>query len=112
MIEESGLQKLPGSDLNFETFESVLSLNSHGRDGGSTTSSGTEKSGSKVDEPPEDLPDITFLNTKLKEVEKDIARLIGSKSQADVKKLRRLRERKEDMLRIKRVEQIYVSPLW
>ena len=38
MIEESGLQKMAKSDLNFETFESVLSLNSHGRDVGSTTS--------------------------------------------------------------------------
>lgn len=106
MIEESGLQKMAKSDLNFETFESVLSLNSHGRDVGSTTSQGTEKS--KEDEPPGEFPDVALLDTKLKEVEREIQRLNRSH---ETRKLGRLRERREDILRIKRVEQIYVSYL-
>ena len=110
MIEESGLQKIPGSELNFETFETVLSLNSHGRETASSFSTGTERStGPEGDEQLEELPDITLLDTKLKEVERDISQLVGGRSQADVKKLRRLRERREDILRMKRVELIYVS---
>lgn len=110
MIEESGLQKVTGSELNFETFDSVLSLNSHGRETGASFA-GIDKSGSsRGEEPPEELPDVTLLDTKLKEVEKDIAQLGGRKvHQVDAKKLRRLREKREDILRIKRVELIYVS---
>lgn len=114
MIEESGLQRLSGVQSNFETFDSVLSLNSHGLEAGSTANSGFSNADKKatddIDDVVEELPDISLLNSKLSEVETAIRQAeTGGGGRAEAKKLRELRERREDLLRLKRVEQIYVS---
>lgn len=115
MIEESGLQRLSGADGSFETFDSVLSLNAHGVDGssgaGSVLSNAERKTTSDVDDTAEELPDIMLLDTKISETEaaiKEAEKNVAS-GRGQVRKLKELRERREDLLRLKRVEQIYVS---
>ncbi|KAL5527397.1 hypothetical protein ACEPAG_6188 [Sanghuangporus baumii] len=117
MIEESGLHRLTGAENLFETFDSVLSLNSHGVDGSSATSSALtnadKKSVDDAEDATEQLPDVALLNTKIAETEaaiKQSEKDIGG-SRVEVKKLKELRQKREDLQKLKRVEQIYAAVL-
>ena len=115
MIEESGLHRLTGAESLFETFDSVLSLNSHGVDGSSATTSAftnsDKRSTADVEDVTEELPDVAVLNAKIAETEVAIKQTEKNSggSRTEIKKLRELRQRREDLQRLKRVEQIYVS---
>ncbi|OCB91552.1 hypothetical protein A7U60_g1178 [Sanghuangporus baumii] len=117
MIEESGLHRLTGAENLFETFDSVLSLNSHGVDGSSATSSALtsadKKSADDAEDATEQLPDVALLNTKIAETETAIKQSEGNigGSWVEVKKLKELRQRREDLQKLKRVEHIYAAVL-
>jgi len=51
------------------------------------------------------LPDVALLDAKIAEAEHEMA-----KAESSVDK-KRAQERKEDLMRLKRIEQIYVSPI-
>ncbi|KAI5125053.1 hypothetical protein M0805_007476 [Coniferiporia weirii] len=109
MIEESGLQRVSGADGNFETFDSVLSLNTHGIDPGAMP--GEKKLADDMEETVDEPPDVSLLNLKISEVEAAIRRTSKNDGRAEAKKLKELREKREDLMRLKRVEQIYSAVL-
>lgn len=120
MIEESGLQRMPGADAFSETFDSILSLNStYGLQASGFTSSsvisGSDRKSSIVsikddlEDSSEELLDIVLLNAKIAEVEDKIKEATQDNDGSNTRKIKELRERREDLLRLRRVEQIYVS---
>ncbi|KAH8118350.1 hypothetical protein DFH11DRAFT_1540546 [Phellopilus nigrolimitatus] len=116
MIVESGLQRLAGAEGKFETFDSILSLTSGGgNEATSTAGSGFSAAEKRsLDDPediPEELPDVALLNAKMSEVEDAIKQVNRNGNRAEVKKLKELREKKEDLMRLKRIEQIYSAVL-
>ncbi|EJD01434.1 uncharacterized protein FOMMEDRAFT_126353 [Fomitiporia mediterranea MF3/22] len=88
MIEESGLHRLSGIESTFKTTNDA-------------------------DDTAEELPDIALLNSKIAEVEAAIKQTEKSSGggRAQVKKLKELRQMREDLLRLKRAEQIYSAVL-
>lgn len=119
MIAESGLQRMPGSENTFDTFESIL-----GGNGGNSSTNGSSapallysdrrgSDGSYRDDfgdATEDLPDVILLNAKIAEIEAFIQQADArGGDRTELKKLKEANEKREDLLRLKRVEQIYVS---
>ena len=113
MIEESGLQRLAGPNGDFETFDSVLSLNSRNAEGSSASNSAFSTNEKKIvddtEETSEELPDMALLDSKIVEVDAALKQLDRTSSRSEAKKYLELKEQREDMMRLKRVEQIYVS---
>lgn len=112
-IEESGLQRMPGSGAERaggDTLESVLSLN------GGAGVGVADRRGSvadtiyrDVDDPADELPDVALLNAKIAEAEAAIKQARGGGGdRSEGRRIKEARERREDLLRLKRVEQIYV----
>lgn len=106
MIEESGLQK-PGERTSlFETFDSVISLNR------------SDVSGSTIEKRIEGIKDdaedstLSPLNKKIADIDGQIKEVQLDHRKAGTRRLIHLRERREDYLRLKRVEVIYVSQGW
>ena len=101
MIAESGLQRSSADGLT-DTLESALGLNN----------GGTEKRPESdfMDEDPslapEEHQDMVQLNAMLAETE---GKIKDATKRGDIKEVNELRQRKEDITRLKRVEQIYVS---
>lgn len=114
MIAESGLEHMPGSEGIPDAFDTTGS----GTSGGvSSTEFGPGASAADrrasvalsrddTDDFEEDLPDVLLLDNKIAEAEAAIknADAIGDRTER-----RKAKERKEDFLRLKRVEQIYVG---
>ncbi|KAF8665597.1 hypothetical protein AX16_000054 [Volvariella volvacea WC 439] len=93
MTAESGLDHMPGSEPGFES---------------STAKEVTKLAGKEGEDPEtvELLPDMAVLNQKLEEAE----RILKDSTQSGLEK-RKARQRREDLMRLKRVEQIYSSVL-
>ena len=119
MIEESGLQRMPGADTFSETFDSILSLNSSlGLQGSGFTSSsllsGSDKKSSivstrsELDDSSEELPDVALLDSKIAEVEGQYEQTCRDEGR-NSRKAFEFKQRRADLLRLRRVEQIYVS---
>lgn len=110
MIAESGLQPSPSlGDVTFETVVTganegavAFSASSYGRSSTADTSSKGD-----VAEAVDELPDVMQLNTKIAEVE---AAIRQARKNGETKKVKELSTRREDLVRLKRVEQIYVRP--
>lgn len=118
MIEESGLQRTSGTESDFDTFDSVLSFNSGG--GPPINNAGLDAPGADrhsaasaarddAGDPLEELPDVILLNSKIAEINDKIKEINNASDKDTAKKLKELKERQEDLLRLKRVEQIYVG---
>ena len=114
MIAESGLQR--DSEGSFETFESVLNNNA-GNAGPSSSGSAfanvarrsaRDTTSSEVEEPLEELEDVKLLNTKIVETDTELKKSPNDGTRQSIKNIKNLLERKEDLMRLKRVEQIYV----
>ena len=56
------------------------------------------------DDPSETLPDVAALDAMIAAAEEAVAKAEGSSEK------RKAKERKEDLMRLKRVEQLYVRP--
>lgn len=92
MTHESGLEHLPGSEGDFAS--------------STFTNPSTQYDGGNGDqENPESLPDLALLDAKIAE-----ATAALEKAETTSEK-RKAKERREDLMRLKRVEQIYVSYL-
>jgi hypothetical protein len=100
MTAESGLEHMPGSQGEFES--STITSNVCGP---AYSSSPCIKLllNSQDPEISEPLPDIALLDAKIAEA---VVAIKQAESPGDK---RRARERKEDLMRLKRVEQIYVG---
>lgn len=107
MIAESGLQPSPSvGDVTFESVvtdanegTSAFSHTSHSR---TTADTGRGDASDTVDE----LPDLVQLNAKIVEID---SALKQARKKGEVKRANELSARKEDLMRLRRVEQIYVS---
>ncbi|KAL0949895.1 hypothetical protein HGRIS_009925 [Hohenbuehelia grisea] len=84
MTAESGLEHMPGNEKTFQSSTFVTT---------------------DPDETSEPLPDVALLNTKIEEADKAIREADSLSAK------RKGRERREDLMRLKRVEQIYGSTL-
>lgn len=84
MTAESGLEHMPGSEGQFESSTFI----------------------SKDPDAGEPLPDIALLDAKIAEATKAV-----EETDSPLEK-RRAKERREDLMRLKRVEQIYASPFF
>lgn len=106
MIAESGLQRRSGVDGLTDTLETTLGLDESGHDEKKPVAD--RKSTSVDDETPfepEEHQDMIQLNAMLIEVEENIKNAIKS---GNTKLANELKQRKDDILRLKRVEQVYV----
>ena len=106
MIEESGLHKPSDNESLFKTFDSVLSINSR------ESESCVGKVDNALDDDKEESTDgayVQLLNKKIAEVNNAMKDVNKDGSRSELKKIKGLREKKEDFMRLKRVEQIYVS---
>lgn len=90
MTHESGLEHLPGSEGEFA---SSTYTNPSAQDDGANEDAETAES----------LPDLALLDAKIAE-----ATAALEKAETSSEK-RKAKERREDLMRLKRVEQIYVS---
>lgn len=83
MTAESGLEHMPGNEVEF----------------GSSTANAFEGQDPETAEP---LPDLALLDQKIAEA------IAAMKDESGGDK-RKAKQRKEDLMRLKRIEQIYVS---
>ncbi len=100
MIAESGLQRSSADGLT-DTLESALGL-----DGGIEKKPEAEPVDEDLSYAPEEQQDMVQLNTMLAETEAKIKEAV---KKGNHKEVIELKQRKEDIIRLKRVEQVYVS---
>ena len=109
MIAESGLQ--PSPSLGSVTFESVVTGANEGASAFSHTSlsrATVESSRGDAVDAVDELPDVMQLNSKIAEAD---AAIKHARRNGEVKRVKELTTKKEDLMRLRRVELIYVSPL-
>lgn len=105
MASESGLEHMPGSSNTSDAFN----LPNADNDLKSVHAQLNPSSSIEEDDLAQDLPDVVALNTALAFADASIklAEIKGERTEK-----RKARERKEDLMRLKRVEQVYVSEMF